>query len=48
MEVQDLPALARKIAAATGCTEDAAADAIMVGVRRLKPSSAKSGIVAGG
>jgi hypothetical protein len=36
MEVQDLPTLARKITAATGCTEDAAADAIMVGVRRLE------------
>jgi hypothetical protein len=36
MEVPDLLTLARKIAAATGCAEDAAADAIMVGVRRLE------------
>ena len=36
MEVRDLPALARRIAAATGCTEDDAADAILVGVRQLE------------
>jgi len=36
MEVQDLPVLARRIAAATGCTEDDAAGAILVGVRQLE------------
>jgi hypothetical protein len=36
MEVQDLPTLARRIAAVTGCTEDDAADAILVGVRQLE------------
>jgi hypothetical protein len=34
-EVQDLLELARRIAALTACTEDAVADAIMVGLRSI-------------
>lgn len=36
MEVPDLLTLCRQIAAATGCTEDEAADAVMAGVRNLE------------
>ena len=42
--VPDMPTLARRIAAAAGCTEDGAVDAILFGIRELE---AEQGVSSG-